>query len=270
MASNTNASGLAAALENSNSSSNDNVLLVTQKGTGNIVSFDSYGGGSWDRVFRFDNDGDGYCDNAWHGGGADYAEYFPKADTNMAYEPGDIIMMSPTKTYTIDGASKNNSNLLVGVYSSNPAMVGNSPAEDISHDNDVLVGLMGVIKTKVNTENGAIKIGDYITISSSPKIGMKATKSGMVVGRAMDNYSNDGVGMINVLVEVDWYYNNAKGEIISSKIKDMLKKQEEKINILEQQNTVINNQNTEFNSSLNSLKAEIEQLKQILEVKAQK
>jgi len=108
---------------------------------------------------------------------------------------------------------------------------------------------MGVIKTKVNTENGAIKIGDYITISSTPREGMKATKNGMVVGRAMDNFDGEGTGMINVLVEVDWYYNTEDGNITSSEIKDNFKKQQDDIN---------------------TLKAEIEQLKQILEVKAEK
>jgi len=257
---NSSSSGLAMIIENSNLASSDNVFLVSTKGTGDIVRFDSYhGNNTWDDEFRFDNDGDGYCDKAWHGGGADYAEYFPKADTSIAYEPGDIIMISPNKTYTVDGANKENANLLVGVYSNNPAMVGNSPAEDLSHNNDILVGLMGVINTKVNKENGSIKIGDYITISSTPKIGMKATKNGMVVGRAMDNFDGEGIGKINVLVEVDWYYNTEDGDITSSEIKNTFKKQQDEINILKNKQ-----------KDIDILKAEIEQLKQILEVKAQK
>ncbi len=247
---NTASTGISMLIENSSTTASDLALLVSTRGTGDIVRFDSYhGNNTWDVEFRFDNDGDGYCDNAWHGGGADYAEYFSKADTTLAYEPGDIIMMSPNKTYTVDGANNNNPNLILGVYSSNPAMVGNSPASAKSHDNDVLVGLMGVINTKVNTENGAIKIGDYITISSTEKVGMKATKSGMVIGRAIDNYNSKGTGFINVLVEVDWYYNTDKGDITSSEIKDTFKKQQ---------------------NDIDTLKAEIKQLKQILNQSAKK
>ena len=95
---------------------------------------------------------------------------------------------------------------------------------------------------------------------------MKATKSGMVVGRAMDNYDANGIGMINVLVEVDWYYNTEDGDITSSEIKDNFKKQQDNINTLKQQNIELKNKFSE----IDNLKAEIEQLKQILEVKAQK
>ncbi len=267
---NTASNGLSMIIINSNSSSTDNALLVTQKGTGDIASFDSYHGTTgWDREFRFTNTGDGRCDGSWIAGGADYAEFFPKADITKEYEVGDIITMSPIKAYTAEGATINNDKLILGVYSSNPAIIGNSQAEK-DPENSVLVGLVGVIKTKINTENGPIKIGDFITISSTPKVGMKATENCMVVGRAMDNYDKDGTGLINVLVKVEWYYNTAEDDITSSGITDILKKQEQKINSLKQQNTAINNQNKEFNNSLNSLKAEVEQLKQILEVKAQK
>jgi len=247
--SNTSSSGLALIVENSSNSSSDNTLLVSQKGTGDIVSFDSYHGtGSWDREFKFTNNGDGRCDGSWIAGGADYAEFFPKADINTEYEVGDIITMSPNKTYTVEGATKENAQLIIGVYSSNPAIVGNAEAEK-DPENSVLVGMVGVIKTKVNTENGAIKIGDYITISSTPKVGMKATKNCMIVGRAMDNYDSEGTGIINVLVETDWYYNTEEGNITSSEIKNTLNKQQSDIEIL---------------------KAEIEQLKQILEINAEK
>ena len=228
--------GIALQAKNTSSTNTALALLAATAGTGDIVRFDSWhGNNTWDAEFKFDNDGDGYCDRAWHGGGTDYAEYFPKANTGMNYEPGDIIMLSPDKTYTVDGANINNRNLLLGVFSDNPAVVGNSPAEDISHDNDVLVGLLGVLKTKVNTENGDIKIGDFITVSSSSKIGMKATNTGMVIGRAMDNYNEVGTGMINVFVDAEWYYCFEEGEISSSNMKDTIKEQQGEINELKQQ-----------------------------------
>ena len=226
--------GIALHSKNTSSTNTALSLLVATAGAGDIARFDSWHGNStWDAEFKFDNDGDGYCDRAWHGGGTDYAEYFPKANTGLSYEIGDIIMMSPNKSYTVEGADINNKNLLLGVFSSDPAVVGNSPAEDISHDNDVLVGLLGVIKTKVNTENGIIKIGDFITVSSSTKIGMKSTKTGMVIGRAMDNYNEVGVGMINVFVDAEWYCPVEGSEITDQETKNILKKQQSKIEELE-------------------------------------
>ena len=140
-------------------------------------------------------------------------------------------MMSPVTPYSVENADINHRNLIVGVYSSNPAIIGNSTAEK-NPDNSVLVGMIGVIKTKVNTENGLVKIGDYITISSVPGVGMKATESGMVVGRAMENYSGSGTGLINVMVQINWVYRTDNGNITGNDIKNVLKKQQNDIDKL--------------------------------------
>jgi trimeric autotransporter adhesin len=201
---NTDQSGIALSIENSSSNSGDNVLLVTNRGTGDLASFDSWQGtGMWQRRFKFTNGGHGRCDSSWVGGGADYAEFFPKADKNMEYEPGDVISMSGSVGYSVESADAQNPNLVLGVYSTNPVVVGNSSAEK-DPDDAVLVGLMGVIPTKVCDENGPLHIGDFLTLSSTPGVAMKATKSGMVIGRAMEDFSGSTTGKIKVYVEVDW------------------------------------------------------------------
>jgi hypothetical protein len=43
---------------------------------------EAYSGGAGDREFNLRGDGNGLCDGAWTGGGADYAEYFESASGN--------------------------------------------------------------------------------------------------------------------------------------------------------------------------------------------
>jgi hypothetical protein len=203
---NTANTGIALSIENSSEYSSDNVLLITSRGSsGNLARFDSFHGpsGSWDIEFTFTNNGDGLCDGSWQGSGADYAEYFPKANAKEEMQPGDVIAMSSDTDYAVEKANASKKQLVIGVYSSNPVVVGNSSAEG-GPDNSIIVGLMGVVSTRVCTENGPIKIGDFVTTSSLEGVAAKAVSSGMVIGRAMENYNGASTGMIKVMVDVSW------------------------------------------------------------------
>ena len=201
---NTLPGGIALSIENSSNTSSDNVLLITSQGsTGNLASFDSYHGtGTWDREFRFTNTGDGRCDGTWITGGADYAEFFPMFDPAEVLESGDVIAISDKKGYTVEKATASKNQMVLGVYSTKPAVIGNSNAEE-DPENAALVGLIGVVPTKVCTENGPIRIGDFISVSSTPGIAAKALASGMMIGRALENYDGTGQGMIKVMVDVN-------------------------------------------------------------------
>jgi hypothetical protein len=60
----------------------------------------------------------------------------------------------------------------------------------------------GVCDVKFNSENGAIKKGDVLTSSSAPGVAMKATKSGMIIGVALeDAASTSGLVKIRVLIQ---------------------------------------------------------------------
>ncbi|OFY73469.1 MAG: hypothetical protein A2275_11415 [Bacteroidetes bacterium RIFOXYA12_FULL_35_11] len=242
---NSAASGIAMIIENTSNSSNDNVLLVTNKGTGDIASFDSWQGtGSWERRFRFTNGGQGRADIGWVGGGADYAEFFPKADSSIHYEPGDVMLIAASKDYAVETKPGAYSTMIAGVFSTNPVVVGNASAEG-DPENSVLVGMMGVIPTKVCLENGPIKIGDFITTSSKAGVAMKATESGMIIGRALENFDGKSSKKINVYVNVCWVNNN-----------DKLDEQTEKIIKLQQDNE--------------KMKAEIEYIKAVINSSAKK
>lgn len=71
-------------LENSNASFISEVQLTNAYRAANSgYSFHRmYSGNVSDVEFSFRGDGNGYCDGAWNGGGADYAEYFEWADGN--------------------------------------------------------------------------------------------------------------------------------------------------------------------------------------------
>jgi hypothetical protein len=68
------------------------------------------------------------------------------------------------------------------------------------------MGVIGVIPTKVCLQGGAIKRGDLLVTSSIAGVAMKAdpdkVKVGQVLGKALEDYSTDGIGKIKVLVSI--------------------------------------------------------------------
>ncbi len=61
--------------------------------------------------------------------------------------------------------------------------------------------LSGKGQIRVSNENGKIKAGDYLTISEKAGIASKAEKSGIMVGRALENF-NDDEGIIMALIDI--------------------------------------------------------------------
>lgn len=57
----------------------------------------------------------------------------------------------------------------------------------------------GVAKVNVSNQNGNIKIGDFITSSFQAGVGQKATETGFVIGKSLENFSNKS-GQISVLI----------------------------------------------------------------------
>jgi hypothetical protein len=103
-------------------------------------------------------------------------------------EAGDLVAISDDKPGSVvvkiglRKAGEENPNV-IGVISTKPGMVLGS---DIV--NGKPVALSGRVPVKVSTENGEIKTGDHITLSSLPGIGMKATTSGTMIGIALESF----------------------------------------------------------------------------------
>jgi F0F1-type ATP synthase membrane subunit c/vacuolar-type H+-ATPase subunit K len=90
---------------------------------------------------------------------------------------------------------------MYGVLSDNPTI----SIQDTNMTPQKLIVSVGDADVRVSTKNGAIKKGDFITSSDVPGVGMKATKTGQVIGVATQDYdatSSDQVGTIVVFVNV--------------------------------------------------------------------
>ncbi|MGP8216880.1 MAG: hypothetical protein ACLQQ4_15040 [Bacteroidia bacterium] len=93
-------------------------------------------------------------------------------------------------------ATKSYDENIIGVYYLGPNAVHNAMMTT-----EPLVS-EGIVYVKYNSENGQIKKGDLITSSSTPGEGMKATKSGMVIGVALEDASgSSGLIKIRVLIQ---------------------------------------------------------------------
>lgn len=67
----------------------------------------------------------------------------------------------------------------------------------------------GVTLVRVTTQNGAIKVGDPITTSTTPGVGMKGTQAGYILGTAQESYNEKDpkkVGSIFVNLNTRYVY----------------------------------------------------------------
>jgi hypothetical protein len=171
--------------------------------TGNLAVFRVNGA----NVARIDKTGVGYFNGGTQVGGADLAEYFDVSGNRNSYEPGDVLVISTSADRTVERSSEPYSTLVAGVFATKPGvLLTEKNAEQLTLENGVPMGVIGVIPTKVCMEGGAIKRGDLIVTSSIPGVAMKAdpdkVKVGQVIGKALQDYNGNGVQKINVLVSV--------------------------------------------------------------------
>lgn len=72
-------------------------------------------------------------------------------------------------------------------------IVNDHPSADIQNTSLVNarpVVFSGKVSVRVSTKNGVIQKGDYITTSDIPGVGVKAVRSGYIVGLSIDEYTN--------------------------------------------------------------------------------
>ncbi len=160
------------------------------------------GDGSTGAVTTAAADGDLYVEDALEVDGsctgagscdADVAEEFDAIDGVKA---GDIVVLNNKNYKTVQYSSKPYDQEMIGVVSTKPTIIMGSGN---FRKNPIPLALSGVAPVKVCLENGPIKIGDYITSSSTPGVGMKATKAGKVIGVALEDYGTN-LSSPNVLI----------------------------------------------------------------------
>jgi hypothetical protein len=131
--------------------------------------------------------------------GADLAEWYPSEPDVL---PGDIVAISD-ETLKYESFSLGEQRIskmkkaepgdkVVGVVATLPhTVMGGEILGDAEHASPV--ALAGRVPVKVSTENGVIRAGDYLSISSVPGVAKRATKAGVTIGKALED-ANCAVG----------------------------------------------------------------------------
>jgi len=99
---------------------------------------------------------------------------------------GDIV--SQTKKGLVRSSTPYDKNI-IGVVGENPIIIFNKPTTTT-----LPIVTWGEVLIRVSNINGEIKKGDYITSSNRPGVGQKATETGFVVGKAIEDLKeNEGL-----------------------------------------------------------------------------
>jgi hypothetical protein len=128
--------------------------------------------------------------------GSDVAEVY---NSKQNLIPGTVVSLDPTIPEGVRASSGAYDSHLMGVISTAPGLILGLP--QTSTGAAVFLALVGRVPVLVSTENGAIHAGDYLTSSSVAGVAMKATKKGMVIGQAMQDFSGSGVGVVMTFIK---------------------------------------------------------------------
>ena len=151
--------------------------------------------------------------------GTDVAENYSDPANNLV--AGDVVVLDKggKVANAITETSIPYDPALLGIISTDPGVTLSGINESNGATNLVnpkVVAIVGRVPTYVSTENGPIVIGDYVTSSTKPGVAMKATKPGVAIGIALENYSGDGVGNIEVFTKLGYYNGQSLAQAFSS------------------------------------------------------
>lgn len=144
---------------------------------------------------------------AWTGvlSGGDYAESVDVTGERATFEPGDLLVIDPHEHGHFQKSSTPYSVLIGGVYATKPGVTGRRQPRSKSQDEEVPMAMVGIVSTKVSTENGPIHDGDLLVSSSTPGYAMKGTDrdklTGAILGKALGTLES-GNGVIEVLISL--------------------------------------------------------------------
>ncbi len=153
---------------------------------------------------RIDRNGRGYFNGGTQSGGADVAEWFAVEGDRASYEPGDLLVISTDSDRTVTRSTDAYCTLVAGVYTTRPGVLLTERHVDADHSDMVPMGVIGVVPTKVSSENGPIRRGDLLVSSTIPGHAMRGTDRsrmlGAIIGKALESFDREGTGVIRVMV----------------------------------------------------------------------
>lgn len=122
---------------------------------------------------------------------AKYADLAEMYESDATYEPGTVLVFGTVTEVTI--SSEQCSNRVAGVVSTDPAYLMNATTKGVP------VALQGRVPCKVV---GLVTRGDMLVSSSIPGVAMSdiSPAIGTVIGKALENYNSEEVGVIEVVV----------------------------------------------------------------------
>lgn len=178
-------------------------LLVNHTGGSGDLAVFRTGGSNCARIAL---DGTGYFNGGTFNSGADFAESVAMDAPAGEFEPGDVIAIDPASARRFSLCRTANSPLVAGVVSTRPAVVGTvhdmAAAGRAALADEVRVGIVGIVPTKVCDEGGAIAIGDLLVSATLPGHAKRAPEHpapGTVVGKALGPLAK-GAGKVEVLL----------------------------------------------------------------------
>ena len=166
-------------------------------GTNNIFMLRSDVASADDAVFRIQANGALFADTTATWTGADYAEYFYTKDTDLL--PGETVCIDEKNSNSVKRCDRSGDVNVMGIVSSNPAVVGNYEDGREDDENYKVIAMIGQIPAKVNDESGVINIGDSLASSSTPGYLRKAEVGESTVGIALERLGS-GNGDIQVMI----------------------------------------------------------------------
>lgn len=187
-------------------SSGHDALRVGSAGNDGLRIYEKVGrdyiraGSDGDVDFKVTKDGTAYADGGWKGA-ADFAELMTVDDTGTDYEPGDVLVISPSVDRSVTLSSSAYATSVIGVYSTRPGFVGSADVMAEARADEIPVAIMGIVPCKVSAENGPIHRGDLLTTAVTPGHAMRATEAriGTILGKALGDLEA-GTGTIEVLL----------------------------------------------------------------------
>lgn len=141
---------------------------------------------------------------AWTGVlcGGDYAEAVNAKGLLKTYEPGDVLVIGDDADGEVQKSVEPYSTMVAGIYATKPGVIGRRQTLR-KEDEELPMAMIGIVPTKVTTENGPIHRGDLLVTSSAIGYAMKGTDRsrmlGAVIGKAMGPLES-GSGVVEVLV----------------------------------------------------------------------
>ena len=141
-------------------------------------------------------DNDGSCNASTTGrissvstavGNSDLAEmYF----SNEGLKAGEVVYQKGG--LSVGRASTSTKDLVLGVVSTLPGLImGQDDASLVVGEVAHPIALAGRVPVRLSNENGDIKAGDELMLSSVPGVAMKATSTGTVIGVALEDFDEE-------------------------------------------------------------------------------